>query len=41
MTENQYNICYLGGDDSAFNNEYYNNFEEGLYVSAVSLKAIG
>ena len=37
----EYNICYLNGDEVAFNNEYFDNFSEGLYVSRVSLKTTG
>ena len=41
LSNDQFNICYLNGDEIAYKNEYQNNFEEGLYVSAVSLKATG
>ena len=41
LTPEQFNICYLNGDEVAFQNAYHNNFRDGLYVSAVSLKVSG
>ncbi|WP_300380688.1 peptide-methionine (R)-S-oxide reductase MsrB [Clostridium sp.] len=36
LTETQYRITQENGTEPPFSNEYFNNFEEGIYVDIVS-----
>lgn len=36
LTENQYRVTQLAATEPAFNNEYWNNHERGLYVDVVT-----
>ncbi|MDQ8739147.1 peptide-methionine (R)-S-oxide reductase MsrB [Paenibacillus sp. LHD-38] len=36
LTKLQYNVTQHGADESSFNNEYWDNEEEGIYVDIVS-----
>lgn len=36
LTELQYNVTQKGADEPPFNNDYWNNYEEGIYVDIVS-----
>lgn len=36
LTERQYEVTQLAGTEPAFNNEYYNNHQRGLYVDVVT-----
>ncbi|HEX3019059.1 MAG TPA: peptide-methionine (R)-S-oxide reductase MsrB [Chitinispirillaceae bacterium] len=36
LNSNQYNVTQMGGTESAFNNEYWNNKKEGIYVDIIT-----
>lgn len=40
LTDIQYKITQENGTEPPFNNEYYDNFKEGIYVDIVSLKPL-
>lgn len=40
LTEEQYNIAFEEGTETPFKNEYWDNKEEGIYVSVVSGKPL-
>ena len=35
-----YNVCIMGGTERPFQNKYWNNHEQGLYVDVISKKAL-
>lgn len=35
LTPQQYNVCIMGGTERPFQNAYWNNHEEGLYVDVI------
>lgn len=40
LTEMQYKVTQENGTEPPFSNEYYDNFEEGIYVDIVSLEPL-
>jgi peptide-methionine (R)-S-oxide reductase len=40
LTDIQYKVTQENGTEPPFNNEYYDNFKEGIYVDIVSLKPL-
>lgn len=40
LTDIQYKVTKENGTEPPFNNEYYNHFEEGIYVDIISLKPL-
>lgn len=40
LTEIQYKVTQENGTEPPFNNEYFNHFEEGIYVDIISLKPL-
>src|SRR3989304_8214540 len=35
LTEEQYNVCFLKGNEPPFSGKYYNNHDAGMYVCVV------
>ena len=40
LTEIQYKVTQENGTEPPFNNEYFDHFEEGIYVDIISLKPL-